>query len=75
MMDKIADLCNWRLKRIIDRFISLLEPLSILFLGGIIAYIVISVVLPMFNIMLLTGGSFYDIFSRCHNIPASRKLL
>ncbi|MGI5851956.1 MAG: type II secretion system F family protein [Caldicoprobacterales bacterium] len=49
MMDKIADLCELEAETTIDRFISLLEPLSILFLGGIIAYIVISVVLPMFN--------------------------
>lgn len=49
MMDKIADLCELEAETAIDRFISLLEPLSILFLGGIIAYIVISVVLPMFN--------------------------
>ncbi|HZJ82736.1 MAG TPA: type II secretion system F family protein, partial [Clostridia bacterium] len=49
MMDKIADLCELEAETALDRFVSLLEPLSILFLGGIIAYIVISVVLPMFQ--------------------------
>lgn len=49
MMDKIADICDMEAETAIDKFISLLEPLSILILGGIIAFIVIAVVMPMFE--------------------------
>lgn len=49
MMNRIADICELEAEGAVDRFISLLEPISILILGGIIAFIVISVALPMFD--------------------------
>lgn len=53
MMDRIAQICELEAEEAIDRFISLLEPISILVLGGIIAFIVISVALPMFEMYVL----------------------
>ncbi|MGB3926235.1 MAG: type II secretion system F family protein [Caldicoprobacterales bacterium] len=55
MMNKVADICEIEAETAIDSFIALLEPLSVLFLGGIIAFIVISVALPMFEMYVFIG--------------------
>lgn len=55
MMNKVADICEIEAENAIDKFIALLEPISILIVGGIVAIIVISIILPMFEIYAFLG--------------------
>ncbi len=55
MMNKVADLCEMEAEAAIDRFIVLLEPISVLIIGGIVAFIVISIILPMFEMYAFLG--------------------
>lgn len=47
MMNKTADISELEAESAIDKFVSMIEPISILLLGGIIAFIVIAITLPM----------------------------
>jgi len=55
MMNKVSEICEMEAEVAIDRFIALLEPISVLILGGIIAFIVISIILPMFEMYAFLG--------------------
>ena len=55
MMNKVADICEVEAEAAIDRFIALLEPISVLILGGMIAFIVISIILPIFEMYTFLG--------------------
>jgi len=50
MFDKIGDIYQEELSQKSMRFVTFLEPFMILFMGGIIGFIVISVLLPIFQI-------------------------
>ncbi|MCM8818260.1 MAG: type II secretion system F family protein [Candidatus Omnitrophica bacterium] len=50
MFDKISDIYEEELSQKSTRFVSFLEPVMILFMGGIIGFIVMSVLLPIFQI-------------------------
>ncbi|MCM8772144.1 MAG: type II secretion system F family protein [Candidatus Omnitrophica bacterium] len=50
MLDRIGDIYEEDLSQRSTRFVSFLEPFMILFMGGIIGFIVISVLLPIFQI-------------------------
>ncbi|MCM8809996.1 MAG: type II secretion system F family protein, partial [Candidatus Omnitrophica bacterium] len=50
MLDKIGDIYQEELSQKSIRFVTFLEPFMILFMGGIIGFIVISVLLPIFQI-------------------------
>jgi len=50
MLDKIGDIYQEELSQKSTRFVTFLEPFMILFMGGIIGFIVISVLLPIFQI-------------------------
>jgi type IV pilus assembly protein PilC len=50
MLDKIGDIYEEELSQKSTRFVTFLEPFMILFMGGIIGFIVISVLLPIFQI-------------------------
>ena len=50
MLDKIGDIYEEELSQKSTRFITFLEPFMILFMGTIIGFIVISVLLPIFQI-------------------------
>jgi len=50
MMENIADFYEIEVESLVERIITLLEPLMILILGGLIAIIVLAVVMPIFDI-------------------------
>lgn len=50
MLDKIGDIYEEELSQKSTRFVTFLEPFMILFMGGIIGFIVMSVLLPIFQI-------------------------
>lgn len=50
MLDKIGDIYEEELSQKSTRFVTFLEPFMILFMGGIIGFIVIAVLLPIFQI-------------------------
>jgi type IV pilus assembly protein PilC len=51
MLVRTADFYEEEVEREIDKLTSLLEPIIIVFLGGMIAFIVLSIMLPMFDMM------------------------
>ena len=55
MLTQVSDSYDFQVKTEVSGLTSLLEPLMIVFMGGIIAIIVFSVMIPMFNIMDIGG--------------------
>ncbi len=53
MLDKIADFYEQEIEATVDALTSLLEPLLIVVLGGAVGSMVISLYMPMFNIIKL----------------------
>ena len=49
MLNKIADVFDTELESSIMRLTSLLEPVMILLMGGIVGFIVLSICLPIFE--------------------------
>ncbi|MBE0478938.1 type II secretion system F family protein [Candidatus Aerophobetes bacterium] len=56
MLNKIADLYDDEVKRMVDSLTSLIEPLLIAFLGGTVGIIVIAMYLPYFTMFQHIGG-------------------
>jgi type IV pilus assembly protein PilC len=57
MLDKAADFFDEDLSNATARMTALLEPTTILIIGAFMAFVIISVIIPMFDIM--TGSGFY----------------
>ena len=53
MLDKIADFYDQEVTATVDALTSLIEPLMIVVMGTIVGGMVISLYLPMFNIIKL----------------------
>jgi len=51
----VADVYDERIRGRIDTFVSLIEPVVIIFMGLIVAAMLLSVYLPIFNIIQVTG--------------------
>jgi type IV pilus assembly protein PilC len=51
MLVRTADFYEEEVEREIERLTAMLEPAIIVLLGGIIAFIVLSIMLPMFDMM------------------------
>jgi type IV pilus assembly protein PilC len=51
MMSEVADTYDERVKARVDTFVSLIEPVIIIFMGLVIALMLLSVYLPIFNII------------------------
>jgi len=49
-LDQIADDYQWRINDTVSRLVTLLEPIIIIFIGGIVAFIVMALLLPIFSI-------------------------
>ena len=49
MMERAADHLDDEVNRLIDTGLSLLEPLIILLMGGVVLFIVLSTLLPIFS--------------------------
>jgi len=56
MLNKIADLYDDEVKRMVDSLTSLIEPLLIAFLGGTVGIIVVAMYLPYFTMFQHIGG-------------------
>jgi type IV pilus assembly protein PilC len=55
MLFDIADVYNQKVQDKIDRFVSLIEPIIIVLMGLLVAGMLLSVYLPIFNIIRVTG--------------------
>jgi type IV pilus assembly protein PilC len=53
MLDKIADFYDQEVEATVDALTSLIEPLLICFMGGIVGGMIIALYMPMFNIIKL----------------------
>jgi type IV pilus assembly protein PilC len=51
----VADVYDERIRGRIDTFVSLIEPVVIIFMGLIVAAMLLSVYLPIFNVIQVTG--------------------
>lgn len=56
MLDKVADFYEDEVDRTVDTISTLIEPILIVFLGGIIGGIIISLYLPIFKLASVVGG-------------------
>lgn len=54
MLIDVADVYDERIQRKIDTFVTLVEPIIIIFMGLIVAVMLLSVYLPIFNIISVT---------------------
>jgi len=50
MMENISEIYAYDMKNKKDKFLAILEPSVILFMGIVVGFIVISMLLPIFNI-------------------------
>ncbi len=55
LLDRVSRYYEAELDRDITRLTTLVEPVMILFLGGVVALVVLAIVMPMFEMMTLTG--------------------
>ena len=55
MMENIADFFEIEFETSVEKVVTLLEPLVIIVLGGIIAFIIMAVALPIFNVFRFTA--------------------
>jgi type IV pilus assembly protein PilC len=55
MLNDVADYYDEKIQTKIDTFVSLIEPIVIIFMGLIVAGMLLSVYLPIFNIIRVTG--------------------
>jgi type IV pilus assembly protein PilC len=54
MLADVADVYDERIRGRIDTFVSLIEPIVIIFMGLIVASMLLSVYLPIFNVIQVT---------------------
>jgi type IV pilus assembly protein PilC len=57
MLEKIADVYDEEVKNAVDGMVSLLEPIMVIMLGGIVGFIVIALFLPMISMIQNLSGS------------------
>lgn len=55
MLNEVADVYDERIQERIDTFVSLIEPIIIIFMGLIVATMLLSVYYPIFNIIQVAG--------------------
>ena len=55
MLLKTADFYEEEVDRAVDALTALIEPAIIIILGGVVAFIVLSILLPMFDMMDFVG--------------------
>ena len=56
MLNKTADYYEGEVEASVTRLTAMMEPMIIVVLGGIVAFIVLSIALPMFDMVNLAGG-------------------
>ena len=55
MLNQVSDAFDFQVKTKIDGLTSLLEPVMLIFMGGVIGAIVASVMVPIFDLSTLGG--------------------
>ena len=55
MMERAADHLDNEVKQLIDTALTLLEPMIILLMGGVVLFIVLSTLLPIFSMEQLVS--------------------
>jgi len=53
MLYKVADFYEQEIDRSVERLTALIEPVMIILLGGVVGFILVSIVMPMFQLMEL----------------------
>lgn len=53
MLDRAAKIYDEEIRRVSERLMSLVEPIIVLLMGGVVAYVVIAVLLPIFEMNTL----------------------
>ncbi|KPJ66204.1 MAG: hypothetical protein AMJ45_04255 [Syntrophobacter sp. DG_60] len=56
MLTKVADFYEEEVDAAVDAFTSMLEPMMMIFLGGLIGGLVLSLYLPIFRLSAVVGG-------------------
>ncbi|OPZ90044.1 MAG: Type II secretion system protein F [candidate division TA06 bacterium ADurb.Bin417] len=56
MLDKVADTYDEEIERTVEALSSMIEPLLIVFMGGIVGFIVIALFLPLIKIAMSMGS-------------------
>ena len=56
MLQKTSDFFEEELEEAIKRMTSLMEPLIIIVIGGIVAFVLLSIYLPMFDLSTMSVG-------------------
>ena len=56
MLEKVADTYAEEVSVLVSSMISLLEPMMVITLGGIVGYIVVSLFLPMIKMLQVMQG-------------------
>lgn len=51
LLEKLSDFYDGEVDNMVSRLSSIIEPLMILFLGGIVGFIILAILLPMFKII------------------------
>jgi len=49
MLDRVASSLDFEVEQALRRLTSALEPIIVLFMGGVVAFVVLSVMLPIFE--------------------------
>ena len=62
MIDKLADFYEEELSSTVKSLTSIIEPLMIVFVAGIVAVILIAMYLPMFGMMNTVGWNKSNLF-------------
>ena len=57
MLMKVADIYDAEVEAAVDGLLQLLEPAIIVFLGGIVGFIVIALYLPIFTLANVMSGT------------------
>ena len=55
MLSQVSDSYDWQVKVEVDGLASLLEPMMIVIMGGVIGTIVFSIMMPMVELLNLGG--------------------
>lgn len=51
LLEKISQFYDWEIDNTVNRLASILEPLLLLLLGGIVGFLILGIMLPMFKII------------------------
>lgn len=56
LLDRLVRIYEIEIETIMEKFFALIEPVLLVFLGFVVGFLLLSVFLPMYDIMIKTGG-------------------